>query len=68
MKLNNTLIYSLPEIKDDESNPVTVMILPAEAQPFITIDQDLFHITFYPNLWDYLKDWDLTIIIDDTNL
>jgi hypothetical protein len=38
MRLNNSLVYKLPHYKDDEGNPVTILVLPEKAMEFITID------------------------------
>lgn len=38
MRLNNSLVYKLPHYKDDEGNPVTIIVLPNKAMEFITID------------------------------
>ena len=38
MRLNNSMVYKLPQYKDDEGNPVTILVLPEKAMEFITID------------------------------
>jgi hypothetical protein len=38
MRLNNSLVYKLPHFKDDEGNPVTILVLPEKAMEFITIE------------------------------
>lgn len=67
MKFNNSFTYTLPPFKDDESNPIFVIVNgPPLVSQFISIKYD--NITFYPELWSMVDEFDLEIILTDTNM
>jgi hypothetical protein len=65
IKLNNTFYYKLPGWQDDETNPAIVFVEPPDVHPFLVINNDT--LVFYPNDWIYLKNYDIDVILSDTN-
>lgn len=64
IKLNNSFIYPLPEFRDDERNPIYILLEPAILYEFTKIEDG--KLIMYPNDWKYLKSYKVKVVLTDT--
>lgn len=62
--MNNSFIYALPEFRDDERNPIYILIEPSIVREFSKIEEG--KLIMYPNDWKYLKSYIVKVTLTDT--